>query len=211
MLRKLLWVALGVACLFLAWIVVAPPVAATYYYRHEEWATNNRGRAVEGATVEVWTANTTTPVTIYSDLAGATQKDNPVTTDSDGRYFFYVDAGLYDMNIVHSAWSIDDTLYNVRVGLIDTCQVTRIEATTGAITTGTVTTLDGTQATFTRLILEKLAGALPDTATVQGYGEGAAFWRCADAEPAGTGTLFIWDNGDTLFHYWTSAGTKAAP
>lgn len=48
------------------------------------------------ATVTVWSAGTTTPATIYSDVSG-TSKANPFTASGTGFWFFYGDASSYDL------------------------------------------------------------------------------------------------------------------
>lgn len=61
-------------------------------------AQDQNGRAIVGATVTVYTADTTTPASIYSDN-GLTVKSNPFTTGIDGIYDFYAADGKYDIQI----------------------------------------------------------------------------------------------------------------
>lgn len=73
--------------------------------RYEDSVLRNTGTTmlpVSGATITVYTAGTTTTVSIYSD-DGVTPKSNPTTTDSNGTYFFYVADGLYDIKHEHSS------------------------------------------------------------------------------------------------------------
>ena len=53
------------------------------------------GRPVENADVQVQIYGTTTAATIYEDAAGVTEADNPLLTDADGRYSYYVANGQY--------------------------------------------------------------------------------------------------------------------
>lgn len=57
-------------------------------------AIDETGEAVASASVSVYDAETDILATIYSDAAG-TATTNPVTTDSDGRYSFYIAPGRY--------------------------------------------------------------------------------------------------------------------
>jgi len=50
------------------------------------------------ATITVYDVNTSDLSTIYSDPAG-TAKDNPFTTDANGRFSFYADQGKYDIQV----------------------------------------------------------------------------------------------------------------
>jgi hypothetical protein len=54
------------------------------------------GAPVGGVTVTVYIANTVTPATIYSD-DGVTTRSNPLVSDTNGDFFFYVANGLYDL------------------------------------------------------------------------------------------------------------------
>jgi len=68
------------------------------------------GVGVDGASITVYTAGTTTKVTIYSDADG-TAESNPVTSDAYGRFVFYADPGLYDLKISGSeftAYTLED-------------------------------------------------------------------------------------------------------
>lgn len=56
-------------------------------------------KAYPGATITVYTAGTVTLATLASD-AGGTSKSNPFTAASDASYFFYANAGCYDIKTV---------------------------------------------------------------------------------------------------------------
>jgi len=67
------------------------------------------GAGVE-ASITVYSAGTTTKVTIYSDADGSAQS-NPVSTDSYGRFVFYADPGLYDIRVSgteFTAYTLED-------------------------------------------------------------------------------------------------------
>lgn len=65
------------------------------------------GNAISGATVNVYTAGTTTAATIYSDNVG-TSTSNPLTTGTDGSFDFYADNGTYDLVITHASYTFSD-------------------------------------------------------------------------------------------------------
>lgn len=65
------------------------------------------------ATITVYNAGTLTKPTIYSSPAGAAQ-DNPLATDSLGRFVFYADPGEYDIE-VSGAGIVPYTLENVSI------------------------------------------------------------------------------------------------
>ena len=71
-------------------------------------------------------------------------------------------------------------------------------------------TLDCYQADFNYLTSAPLRGALPTVAEMQVLGNGTYVFRHFDTEPAIGGTLFVWDDADTTFHYFVQDGTKAA-
>jgi hypothetical protein len=51
------------------------------------------------ATVTVYLAGTSTKPTIWADPEGAIEKDNPFQADSYGRFQFFADTRLYDIEI----------------------------------------------------------------------------------------------------------------
>jgi len=55
------------------------------------------GAGIE-ATITVYDAGTTDTSTIYSTQAGGSQ-DNPFDTDEYGRFVFYADPGIYDIQV----------------------------------------------------------------------------------------------------------------
>ena len=73
-------------------------------------------------------------------------------------------------------------------------------------TSGDSARIDASRAIFNYLTLVKWTGALPGVARAAQFGDGTAFWRGADAEPATAQTLFIYSTGDSLYHYWESDG-----
>ena len=76
-------------------------------------ALDSNGNALASPSVTVYTANTTTTVSIYSDKAAATVKANPFTGDAAGRWSFYVATGTYDLKFV--AGTTTYTLEDVEV------------------------------------------------------------------------------------------------
>jgi hypothetical protein len=51
------------------------------------------------ATVTIFLPGTSTKPTIWADPEGAVEKDNPFQTDSYGRFKFFADTRLYDIQI----------------------------------------------------------------------------------------------------------------
>lgn len=51
------------------------------------------------ATVTVYLAGTSTKATIWTAPGGDVEKDNPFQTDAYGRFKFFADTGLYDIEI----------------------------------------------------------------------------------------------------------------
>jgi len=97
-------------------ILLAQTALAVTVYRHDGDVTTVRGDAVAGANITVYTANTTTKVTLYSERTSFLgTKTNPTYTDSHGRYFFYIPLGTYD--IVISGYGITTyTMEDVNIG-----------------------------------------------------------------------------------------------
>jgi len=50
-------------------------------------------------------AGTSTLVTIYTDVDGLTEADNPISANTSGFYSFYVEAGTYDLIISAPGYS----------------------------------------------------------------------------------------------------------
>ena len=67
------------------------------------------GDAVVGAGVYCYTAGTTTGVNIYYDSAGDSLITQPATTSAAGNMDFWVAPGTYDIRVVKSVLSLDDT------------------------------------------------------------------------------------------------------
>jgi hypothetical protein len=67
-------------------------------FKYEDVVQNATGDAVNAATVKILLTGTSTLATIYSDN-GVTPKTNPFTTDSLGRFNFYVADGRYDIEV----------------------------------------------------------------------------------------------------------------
>lgn len=65
--------------------------------RYQNSLINTEGEAVVGATVDVFLAGTSTRPTLYSDN-GVTTTPNPLTTDAQGNFFFFVADGRYDLD-----------------------------------------------------------------------------------------------------------------
>jgi len=59
---------------------------------------SDQGKPI-AATVAVYFAGTTDLATIWTDTAGSTEEENPFETDSLGRFQFFADPNLYDIEI----------------------------------------------------------------------------------------------------------------
>ena len=69
---------------------------------------------MSGASVRVYYANTESTVTVYADQGAAAQRTQPVSTDANGRFWFYAPSGVFDIAVSRSG--IDDyTLEDVTV------------------------------------------------------------------------------------------------
>lgn len=81
-------------------LLVPTSVLATVLYRYESEVTTTRGDAVGSATVTVYLEDTTTKAALYqtSSVSGATQS-NPLYTNALGRYSFFIEPGIYDIQI----------------------------------------------------------------------------------------------------------------
>lgn len=90
--------------------------------RYQDVVQDLRGNAISGAKVYVYQANTTTLATLYNttSASGAT-KTNPLTTDSYGRFWFYAQAGSYDLTVTRTGlttYTLEDV--TLAVGWPDT-------------------------------------------------------------------------------------------
>jgi hypothetical protein len=61
------------------------------------------GDAVSGATVTVYLAGTTTKPTLYATNDTSQPIANPLTTDANGRYAYYIANGVYDETVQYGA------------------------------------------------------------------------------------------------------------
>jgi hypothetical protein len=73
---------------------------------------SDQGKPI-AATVTVYLAGTTDLATIWTDVAGSTEKENSFETDSLGRFQFFADPNLYDIQISGTGittYTIEDVL-----------------------------------------------------------------------------------------------------
>lgn len=88
--------------LFVA-VMATQALATGVTYRYSDSVTTVRGDAVGGASVYVYTANTTTKIALYSGpYTVFPVVSNPITTDGYGRFTFFAEPGIYDLKIVGS-------------------------------------------------------------------------------------------------------------
>lgn len=73
--------------------------------RYRDVVQDTAGNAISGASVAVVETGTTTPATLYSDLAGNSAIDGgTVLTDSGGLFEFYALPGVYDLTITKTGY-----------------------------------------------------------------------------------------------------------
>lgn len=68
------------------------------------------------ATIVVYETGTSTPITLYTDVDG-TAGSNPMSTDSVGRFSFFADPGIYDIQ-VSGAGITSYTLTGISLNLV---------------------------------------------------------------------------------------------
>lgn len=80
---------------------------------------DNSGNVLNGGSVTVYAANTTTPLTLYSDTGLSTTRLNPITLDSAGRHAIcYIAAGTsYKIVVKNSGGSVLYTRDNIDPGV----------------------------------------------------------------------------------------------
>lgn len=99
------------------------------------------GNALQGAQVYVYVSGTSfgTLTSLFSDN-GVTPKANPVSTDVDGMYDFYVGNGTYDLRVVYQS-SIQYTILAVQLNEFSTVDVSNgTVLATGSTTSRTLAT-----------------------------------------------------------------------
>src|SRR5437763_1628620 len=67
------------------------------------------GLGVQGATVTVYLTGTTTKAALYATNDTSQPIANPVTTDANGRYAYYIANGNYDETVVYGAITATET------------------------------------------------------------------------------------------------------
>lgn len=67
--------------------------------RYQDSILNSNGQPVSGLSVLVSPTGTTNTASVFGDIAGATPRTNPLTTDSLGSFWFYGTNGRYDFTI----------------------------------------------------------------------------------------------------------------
>ena len=69
---------------------------------HKTVIGGNPLQPLDGALCNVNVATTSTLQPIFSDRDGNALTSNPVTTGADGLISFYVEPGLYDLDVTHA-------------------------------------------------------------------------------------------------------------
>jgi hypothetical protein len=152
-------------------------------FNFQSTVTNQAGRPLSGASVTVYLAGTATPATLYSDN-GVTTSTNPVTTDSNGRFSFYIADGLYDFQ--YSGTAITTWLRTNQ--LIASGHFQKITATSATmLANGRYIANNASLVTLTM----PAAAAVGDIVEVVGLGAGG--WKIAQ----NAGDIIHFDNADT--------------
>lgn len=66
-----------------------------------------QGNVATGVSVEVRNKSDSSVANLFSDSAGTVPKDNPLTTDNDGRYWFYAADGSYIIDVASGSASLE--------------------------------------------------------------------------------------------------------
>lgn len=111
---------------------------------HRGVARDVLGNAISGASVNVYEEGTTTAASIFSDAALASTLSNPITTDTDGEYEFWVASGIYDILITAAGFS-NVSIPDVQIGQLGAAAYVS-SASTVALNTSTFVQLAGTWA-----------------------------------------------------------------
>jgi hypothetical protein len=85
-------------------------------FHRTEHVLRTTGGAVQGATVTVYLTGTTTKAALYATNDTSQPLANPLTTDANGRYSYYVANGVYDETVTYGAITATETflqLYDV--------------------------------------------------------------------------------------------------
>lgn len=83
-----------------------------------------QGNVATGVSVQVRNKSDNSVANLFSDSAGTVSKANPLTTDSDGRYWFYAADGSYIIDVASGSASLE-------VQLIDRADISaEIDAST---------------------------------------------------------------------------------
>lgn len=78
-------------------------------FHRVEHVLRRTGAAVEGATVTVYLPGTTTKAAIYATDDTSQPLVNPVTTDANGRYEYYIASGEYDEKVIYGSITNTET------------------------------------------------------------------------------------------------------
>lgn len=113
--------------------------------RYRDVVQDTAGNAISGASVAVVETGTTTPATLYSDLAGNSEiEGGTVLTDSGGLFEFYTLPGIYDLTITKSGYptQTDDvvaiTSATTLVDALRLLEADRVYPTWGGVSQATV-------------------------------------------------------------------------
>ncbi|WBL75592.1 hypothetical protein I3J27_21400 [Bradyrhizobium xenonodulans] len=135
--------------------------------RFDRTVTDNFGNVVSGASVTVRADIPGQPlVSLYSDRAGTTPLGNPVVTDANGDFGFYVAGGFYQIAVTHGADT--KTQRYVGIGLAQGSDLMASGTTERVVTAAGTVTVTNDDADV--ILIKKTVGAatavvLPDPST----------------------------------------------
>jgi hypothetical protein len=79
------------------------------FHRIEHVLRAGTGTAVQGATVTVYLTGTTTKAQLYATNDTSQPIANPVTTDANGRYAYFIEDGNYDETLQYGSVTASET------------------------------------------------------------------------------------------------------
>lgn len=155
--------------------------------KFSDYLLSQNGSPIDGASIQVNLAGTSTSATLFSDNAG-TALVNPVTSEADGSFEFYAENGRYDLIPTKTGVTFDAT--DLTDKLLDDPAVVN-------------TTLNDVDAQNDTLLVADLTGGITVHTSVTGAG--TVTTDSADNIVAGVPLL---TDGDTARMYYINDGTE---
>lgn len=141
-------------------------------------AQDTRGNVISGASISVYIADTTTSVALYSDPGCTTVQANPITSDTDGTFTFFMNDGRVDITTVKTGYTFPTlTDVDIYAPLADNV-VTVAQFTTTDIcasSTGAIDTISGDPKTLVinKVVTCSTSKTTPSTLAFEFTGNGS--------------------------------------